>query len=123
MTEKQIINCTLQELSFRCRRHIKTDHHRSPRKKRGWEPKEEGRDCLKTLGRLCRKDTPPTLEGYADICQVNQEAFSVTGAMGLLHRKGARESGQITKDFTCSAEAKGRGVVLKSENDMASIQF
>lgn len=40
---------------------------------------------------------------------MNQEALSVAGAMGLLHRKGARESGQITKDFTCSVEAKGWG--------------
>lgn len=39
-------------------------------------------------------------------------AFSVAGAMGLLHRKEAGELGQITKDFTCSAEAKGWGVLL-----------
>ena len=34
----------------------------------------------------------------------------MAGAMGLLHRKEAGELGQITKDFTCSAEAKGWGV-------------
>ena len=36
----------------------------------------------------------------------------MAGAMGLLHRKEAGESGQITKDFTCSVEAKGWGVLL-----------
>ena len=36
----------------------------------------------------------------------------MAGAMGLLHRKEAGESGQITKDFTCSAEANRWGVLL-----------
>lgn len=52
------------------------------------------------------------LEGYAAICQVNRGAFSVAGAVGLLNRKEAGELGQITKDFTCLAEAKGWGVLL-----------
>lgn len=36
----------------------------------------------------------------------------MAGAVGLLNRKEAGELGQITKDFTCLAEAKGWGVLL-----------
>ena len=38
---------------------------------------------------------------------MNQGTFSVAGAMGLLHRKEAGESGQITKDFTMSRGSAG----------------
>lgn len=49
------------------------------------------------------------------------QAFSVAGAMDLLHRKGAGKTAQIIKGSRCSAEAKRE--ILKSENDMVSIKF